>query len=76
MSLALSDEAKHHLAEEGFDPVYGARPLKRVIQARIENPLASRILAGEFGAGDAIRVEYRGKSFVFDRSPAPEAAPA
>jgi ATP-dependent Clp protease ATP-binding subunit ClpB len=76
MSLALSDEAKHHLAEEGFDPVYGARPLKRVIQARIENPLASRILANEFGAGDAIRVEYRGKSFVFDRSPAPEAAPA
>jgi ATP-dependent Clp protease ATP-binding subunit ClpB len=68
MAIALTDEAKSHLAEEGFDPVYGARPLKRVLQARIENPLASRILNGEFGPGDAIRVEYRGNSFAFEKA--------
>ena len=59
---------KHLLAEEGYDPAYGARPLKRTIQQRLENPLASRILAGEFGAGDTVRVGVQGKSFVFDRA--------
>jgi ATP-dependent Clp protease ATP-binding subunit ClpB len=45
------------LAEEGYDPTYGARPLKRVIQHRIENPLAQRILNGDFTEGDTIHVE-------------------
>jgi ATP-dependent Clp protease ATP-binding subunit ClpB len=67
MALTLTEEAKAHLAEEGYDPVYGARPLKRVIQQRIENPLATRILSGEFGPGDSVRVDYQGKSFVFER---------
>jgi ATP-dependent Clp protease ATP-binding subunit ClpB len=65
MSIELTPEAKEHLAAEGWDPAFGARPLKRTIQQRIENPLASRILAGEFGPGSAIGVDYQGKSFVF-----------
>ncbi|MBC7772242.1 MAG: hypothetical protein H7210_07100, partial [Pyrinomonadaceae bacterium] len=65
--LELSAESKAQIASEGWDPAYGARPLKRVIQQRIENPLASRMLAGEFGTGDTIRVDYQGKSFVFEK---------
>jgi ATP-dependent Clp protease ATP-binding subunit ClpB len=57
LKLAISQQAEHLLAEEGYDPLYGARPLKRVIQQRIENPLASRILRGEFAEGDTIRVD-------------------
>jgi ATP-dependent Clp protease ATP-binding subunit ClpB len=68
MSLELTEEAKTELASEGWDPAYGARPLKRTIQHRIENPLASRILQGDFGAGDHIRVDDQGKSFVFERA--------
>jgi ATP-dependent Clp protease ATP-binding subunit ClpB len=57
LKLTLSSEAQKQLADEGYDPLYGARPLKRVIQQRIENPLASRILEGEFAPGDTIVVE-------------------
>jgi ATP-dependent Clp protease ATP-binding subunit ClpB len=53
----VTDGAKAVLASEGFDPVYGARPLKRVIQRRIENELAMRLLQGEFGEGATVRVE-------------------
>jgi ATP-dependent Clp protease ATP-binding subunit ClpB len=56
MSLTLDDNAIDRLAEAGFDPVYGARPLKRAIQQQVENPLAQRILAGDFGPGDTIAV--------------------
>ncbi len=56
MDLALDDAARDLLGEAGFDPVYGARPLKRAIQQQIENPLAQRILQGEFVPGDRIRV--------------------
>jgi ATP-dependent Clp protease ATP-binding subunit ClpB len=70
MELKLTDAAKHALGEEGFDPVFGARPLKRVIQQRVENALASRILNGEFGAGDSVVVDYRGKSFTFEKEKA------
>jgi ATP-dependent Clp protease ATP-binding subunit ClpB len=55
--LDLSEGAKKLLAEEGYDPTYGARPLKRVIQQRIENPVAGKILAGEFGEGDIIKID-------------------
>ncbi len=68
MTLELTPEATAQLASEGWDPAYGARPLKRVIQQRIENPLATRILAGEFGAGDRILVDVQGKSFVFEKA--------
>jgi ATP-dependent Clp protease ATP-binding subunit ClpB len=56
IGLVLDEGARDILAEVGFDPVYGARPLKRAIQQRIENPLAQRILRGDFGPGDRILV--------------------
>jgi len=56
IALELDEAAIDRLAEAGFDPVYGARPLKRAIQQQIENPLAERILRGDFGPGDTIRV--------------------
>jgi len=68
MRIELSDEAKDQLAEAGYDPTFGARPLKRVIQQRIENPLAARLLQGEFVAGDTIHVDVAGKSFVFEKA--------
>ncbi|MGF1612342.1 MAG: hypothetical protein ACFCVA_00130 [Gammaproteobacteria bacterium] len=57
MDLELTASAIDKIAQAGFDPVYGARPLKRVIQNSIENPLAQRILAGEFLPGDVIVVD-------------------
>ncbi|MDD5774264.1 MAG: ATP-dependent chaperone ClpB [bacterium] len=57
IKLSLSDQVKNLLADEGFDPVYGARPLKRVLQKRIENPLALKLLAGEFKSGDTIQTK-------------------
>ena len=57
MRLELTAKAKSLLVEEGYDPTYGARPLKRVIQQLIENPLATKILSGEFGDGDTIKVD-------------------
>src|SRR5438477_1823152 len=56
MDLTLDDGARDLLGEAGFDPVYGARPLKRAIQQQIENPLAQKILQGEFGPGDRIHI--------------------
>lgn len=56
LGLSVSDEAMDYLAATGYDPVYGARPLKRAIQQHLENPLAQEILAGEFAPGDVIRV--------------------
>ena len=59
LSLELTDAAKEHLAEAGWDPTYGARPLKRAIQRLIENPLALRLLEGEFEEGDTVRVDAK-----------------
>jgi ATP-dependent Clp protease ATP-binding subunit ClpB len=56
MTIVLTDKARDRLAEAGFDPVYGARPLKRAIQQQIENPLAQEILQGKFQPGDTIEV--------------------
>ena len=53
------------LAEAGFDPVYGARPLKRAIQQQLENPLAQKILSGAFSPGDTIEVGVKDGAFVF-----------
>ncbi len=68
IELSLTSAAKEQLIAEGFDPAYGARPLARTIQRRIENPLASRILAGEFESGDRVTVDASGPSFVFTHS--------
>jgi ATP-dependent Clp protease ATP-binding subunit ClpB len=67
MKLEVSDEALMELAHEGFDPVYGARPLKRAIQQQIENPLAKEILSGRFGPKDVIRVDVEGGRIVFEQ---------
>jgi ATP-dependent Clp protease ATP-binding subunit ClpB len=65
LTLELTDAAKDQLAADGYDPVYGARPLKRLIQQRIENPLAKRILAGEFAPGDHIVADSAASGFSF-----------
>ena len=67
ITLGVTAAATAALASEGYDPQFGARPLKRVIQQRIENALAGKILAGEIGDGDSVRVDYQGKSFVFTK---------
>src|SRR5438552_1903559 len=65
--LEVSDAALKAVAKTGFDPVYGARPLKRAIQQEIENPLAREILAGRYAAGDTIVVDAGGKGIVFSK---------
>ena len=74
LSLELTDAAKEVLAEAGWDPTYGARPLKRAIQRLIENPLALRLLEGDFGEGDTVRVDAQDGELAFER--AETAAPA
>ncbi|ADV26430.1 ATP-dependent chaperone ClpB [Pseudoxanthomonas suwonensis 11-1] len=68
LKLDLSDAALELLGNVGFDPVYGARPLKRAIQAQVENPLAQKILSGEFASGDTIKVDAEGSHLVFART--------
>ncbi len=65
LKLELSDDAMRQLAEVGFDPVYGARPLKRAIQRSIENPLAEAILSGRYKPGDTIKVDVRDGELAF-----------
>jgi ATP-dependent Clp protease ATP-binding subunit ClpB len=65
IEIELTAAARELLAEEGFDMVYGARPLKRVVQRDILNPLASRILAGEIKEGSRVRVDVEGRKLVF-----------
>jgi ATP-dependent Clp protease ATP-binding subunit ClpB len=74
MALDLSEAALQFIAEAGFDPVYGARPLKRAIQQQIENPLSKAILSGRFGPKDTIRVDVRNGQLTFGEEPAVELA--
>jgi ATP-dependent Clp protease ATP-binding subunit ClpB len=67
IELELTDDAKAALAEAGWDPTFGARPLKRAIQRLIENPLALRLLEGEFADGDTVRVDAHANELVFER---------
>jgi len=67
ISIALTDEAKSWLAEEGFDPVFGARPLRRTIQREVENPLSKKILLGEFKEGDSVKVDSSPDGLVFSK---------
>ncbi len=67
LGLQLTDRAKEKLARDGFDPAYGARPLKRLIQQEIENPLARTILSGAFAPGDTIKVDVQGELFAFGK---------
>jgi ATP-dependent Clp protease ATP-binding subunit ClpB len=68
IQLDLDDSARDLLGEAGFDPVYGARPLKRAIQNQVENPLAQRILRGEFGPGAKVKVSAKAGDLVFSKS--------
>jgi ATP-dependent Clp protease ATP-binding subunit ClpB len=68
IDLTLDDKARDALSEAGFDPVYGARPLKRAIQQQMENPLAQKMLAGVFGPGDRIHVTVRDGALAFEKS--------
>jgi ATP-dependent Clp protease ATP-binding subunit ClpB len=74
ITLELTEAAKDALAEAGWDPAYGARPLKRAIQRLVENPLALRLLEGDFADGDTIRIDAHGDELVFVKAEA--AAPA
>jgi len=69
ITLQLTQAARQRLAEEGYDPVYGARPLKRVIQKELQDPLALRLLQGDFQDGDRIAIDFKGDRFVFERQP-------
>jgi len=68
MRLEVSDAALAELARSGFDPVFGARPLKRAIQQQLENPVAKLILQGKFGPRDVVPVDWRDGKFVFERT--------
>ncbi|HJX69620.1 MAG TPA: AAA family ATPase [Dehalococcoidia bacterium] len=68
IALELTDAAKSWLIKEGYDPMYGARPLRRAIQHHVENPLSKRILDGEFGEGDTILADAAAEGLVFAKS--------
>ncbi len=67
LGLSVSETALQAIANEGYDPSYGARPLKRVIQQRLQNPLAVELLKGEFDEGDTVHVEFADGDFTFDK---------
>jgi ATP-dependent Clp protease ATP-binding subunit ClpA len=74
VTIALTEGAKDELAREGYDRVYGARPLRRTIERKIENPLSKRILAGEFREGDHVQVDFASSEYVFEKTSVAEAA--
>jgi ATP-dependent Clp protease ATP-binding subunit ClpB len=74
--VELSDEARTLIGNLGYDPTYGARPLKRVIQKQLIDKLALRILEGEFSEGDLVRVDAADGELVFEKAKAPSAEPA
>jgi ATP-dependent Clp protease ATP-binding subunit ClpB len=67
LSLAVSEAARDAIAAQGYDPTYGARPLKRLIQQRIQNPLATELLKGNLQEGAGVRVDYSDGEFTFER---------
>ncbi len=68
MELVLSPEVIKFLIDRGYDPVFGARPLKRTIQKYIENVLAEEILSGKFKEGDKVKAVLKGEMIVFEKS--------
>ena len=73
-AAAISGSAHAAVYTGNWDPAYGARPLKRALQRLVENPLAQRLLEGEFGEGDTIRVDAQNGELVFERAADPVAA--
>ena len=74
LSLELTDAAKEIVLEAGWDPAYGARPLKRALQRLVENPLAKALLEEQFAEGDTVRVDAQNGELVFDKARASVAA--
>ena len=72
--IELTDDARTLIGNLGYDPIYGARPLKRVIQKRLVDPLALAILEGRFVAGDTVKVDASAGELVLERAPAVAAA--
>jgi ATP-dependent Clp protease ATP-binding subunit ClpB len=68
IGLELADAARQYLADAGYDPVYGARPLKRVIQREVQDPLALALLRGEFTEGDMVRVDALDGRILFEKT--------
>jgi ATP-dependent Clp protease ATP-binding subunit ClpB len=68
IGLELTDAARQYLADAGYDPVYGARPLKRVIQREVQDPLALALLRAEFAEGDRVRVDAPDGRVAFERA--------
>jgi len=67
IKLEFSDSARQQIMDEGYDPAFGARPLKRTIQQRLENPLAAELLAGKFTEGDKIRIDANQHKYIFEK---------
>ena len=74
MELDLSPAALHAIAEAGFDPTYGARPLKRAIQVELLNPMSKAIVGGGYAAGDTVKIDVEDNHITFERIPAPPEA--
>jgi ATP-dependent Clp protease ATP-binding subunit ClpA len=75
LALVVTDEARKLLARRGWDPIYGARPLKRAIQRLVQDPLAMMLLEGKFSEGDAVEVGAKDGELAFTKAKSP-AAPA
>jgi ATP-dependent Clp protease ATP-binding subunit ClpB len=69
LRLEITDAAKKEVASEGYDPMFGARPLKRVIQQRLQNPLATELLRGRIPDHGGVRIDYDGEQFTFEPLP-------
>ena len=65
LTIHVSEKAKYQLAEQGFDPAYGARPLKRLIQQRIANPMASGLLEGRYPPGSTVEIDWKDANYTF-----------
>ena len=67
IEVEFTDDAREQIMDEGYDPAFGARPLKRTIQQRLENSLAAELLAGEFADGDKIKIDANAHKFTFEK---------
>ncbi|MHC4622393.1 MAG: ATP-dependent chaperone ClpB [Planctomycetota bacterium] len=68
IEIGFTEDARNQIMDEGYDPVFGARPLKRTIQQRLENPLAAELLAGKFAEGDKVRIDANAHRFKFEKA--------
>jgi ATP-dependent Clp protease ATP-binding subunit ClpA len=75
VAIDLRPEARAHLAKKGFDPVYGARPLSRLVQTEVRNPLTDEILFGHLEHGGTVHVGFDGEKLTFEYDSAPAPAP-